>query len=686
MSGWNWRSESWVAVDFDQQIIRGIAARRRGRVWKVEGWMEEPLIGSPAEALTALLKRLLGERERLVAVLPRSLFLERILTVPPVGARHLVNLVTEELDANLPWSSAERYDGWTLETPQGSRPGRMGSGPQRLVAMAGQRKTLQPFLEACGSGGIGFAGAVPAGVGLFNAALAAHGHPEFGRLLLVGSRCEVDLVAVKDGRWEFSRAFSRAETQEEVARSLSLLSPEDPTETSLWVPPDLDLPPAYWAAFGALLAASGEGALPLVVGGAGATSGRSTTASWIAGGLAVALVLAATGGVALQRIRERRALDRAAAAAAARETELAAWGTVAFPIALRLSQLETLAGALPPGTRLDSLRLERDRLAELRAGAPRASAVLASLAGAKGLADVALAGPAMRRPESSEESFALTGRLSAASTTPGSPPANSRRPDSALSDLHSFALAGLGSDQALTRLLLTVERAAAAARVRLDSKNAQVLTPTPGRERLGVEVSFVGDDRALVAFLSPLAERNPLLSLDFLTARRIGGSETTRGAVLVRLQLVLDRPATASTVAGGSPGKPASLTAAQMALPRPGAYPSLSAGQLFGLAQAQTPALAPVGRTSGEAVPTPLTPPRPVKSGLVLLGVVYDPVSPRALVRSAAGGSTVVVRPGDAVGQEKVVEIRSDGITVEVEGTAVRLPLPGQEAGRQGQQ
>ncbi|HHW15413.1 MAG TPA: hypothetical protein GXX28_10860, partial [Firmicutes bacterium] len=61
---------------------------------------------------------------------------------------------------------------------------------------------------------------------------------------------------------------------------------------------------------------------------------------------------------------------------------------------------------------------------------------------------------------------------------------------------------------------------------------------------------------------------------------------------------------------------------------------------------------------------------------LVLLGVVYDPAAPRALIRPAAGGPTEVVKVGDQVGGEKVVEIRKDGIIVEVEGNPVTVPLP----------
>ncbi|MGE5623433.1 MAG: GspMb/PilO family protein [Methanocella sp.] len=700
MSRWSWRSERWAVVDYDQRTIRGIAARRRGASWRLEGWAEEALTGSPADSLRGLLARLPGGRERLVVLLPRTLFLERILTVPPISARHLAGLVTEELDATLPWPAAERCDGWATEAVRGTHPGRRRPEPRRLVAISAQRAAIQPFLTACEDLGVSFAGAVPASVGLLNAARSAHGLPPSGRLLLVGGRDEVDLVAVVDGRWEFSRAFGRGETQGEVARSQDLLLPDDVTrvaaETLLWAPPDLalpfppdvgvqpwrpslgsDLPPAYWPALGALLAATGEGALPLVVGRAGNVPEENPLRKWLAVGLVAALALAAFGGFGLQRIRGRQALDRAAAAEAAETAERAAWGRVAFPTELRLRQLETLAGALPPGTRLESLRLERDRVAELRAGAPRASAVLSSLAVADGLDEVALAGPAIRRPESEEESFALTARFSAATTVPGSSSAGASRPGSTLAELRSFALAGFGSDQALARLLLLVERASVTAGVRLESKNAQLLAPSSGRERLGLDVSFSGDDRNLTTFLTAIGERNPLLSLEFLTARRIARENASRGGVLYGVQLVLDRPATAST-APVPPAQPSPTSGSTRSrLLRLATYPSLQAGRLFGLTPAVTPALVPA---DSKATPTSsVPPPAPPKSGLVLLGVVYDPVSPRALVRAVAGGPALVVKPGDVVGREKVLQIGPDGVSVEVDGRPTRLPLPGQE-------
>ncbi|MDI6870543.1 MAG: hypothetical protein QME79_04145 [Bacillota bacterium] len=720
-----WLPERWVAVDFDQCAARGVVARRWGAVWTVEGWAEERWAeeetgepaasegpsGADAGARAATLRRLLNwlppGRARLVVVLPRRLFLERVLTVPPLSPRHLGALVTQELNAVLPWTDEERYDGFALlpgtalSEPLPDRPS--DSAPRRLLAITAQREALAPWLKACQDAGLelaSLAGVVPAGVALLNAFRTSKAKrredsaeapgPLAGRGFLVGARDEVDLVALAGGDWGFSRSFPRAEAEAEIDRSRQFVAPEGgPVE--LWVPAGASwaslpgfavwewrpagvggLPAEYWAAWGGLLAAGGRAALPLLLNGGRRAGERPLYEGRRVAALALAVGMALLGaGAAVYRLHEQRAAERASAALAGQAAEVTAWRTVAFPLAARLETIDSLAASLPAGTRLEGLRLEGDHLVEFRAVASRASAVLSALTGNRRLAEVALAGPVTRRADGSE-AFALVGRL-----TPAAPPVQSTGAGDrtqALAALRALGWAGLPPDQALTRLLVQVERAAAGAEVRLETKSAQLLTSPPGRQRLAVDVSFSGGDRSLTAFLVALAGQNPLLSLEVLAAQRSAGES---GAMIFRLQLVLDRPSSAGSPdtrpAAAPPAAPGALAeAAGLTVPRVEAYPRLWEGRLFGLGVTPVPEKAGNRRPAGAPAP-----PEPPRSSLVLLGLVYDPQgSPRALVRQAGGGATVVVKSGDTVGGERVVEIRRDGIVVEVKGARIRLPLP----------
>lgn len=725
----SWLPKRWVAVDLDRRTVRGVVARRWGSAWIVESWAEEATAGAPPAAQIEAFRRLLARlpRGRLVLVFPRSLFLERVLAIPRVGARHLFALVRQELDAALPWPAGERWEGFALfpdqpspdvtPSPSSSRPsaarGRAARAALQLLAFAAHRSSLEAWESICRTSGRELVGVVPSGVGLANAFRLKR---DPGRGFLLGGRDEADLVALIGEGWGFSRSFPWSEAEAELERSRQFAAPDLNGSAGVWIPegvepvaslsfPDTSgagplqrwrpadagqLPPAYWAAWGALQAAAGDGPLPLAL-----TSPRpvdfrrSARLGRAVAGAAIVAVLAGMGLVGY-RIHQRQAAERAAAARAVLSAEVATRRTVAFPVTSRLAALNALAEALPAGTRLEALRLEGDRLAELRATAPRASAVLSALAEQGGLAGVALSGPVTRRGEANEEAFTLTGRVvrtvQAAGQAPTGPAgaaglAEETRDDAqAVVALHTLGLAELSPDRALTRLLLLVERAAAGASVRLETKSAQPLPAPPGRQRLGLDASFAGGDRELAAFLSALGGENPLLSLEGLSARRLGPERG--GAALFRLQLVLDRPA-APPSAGALPAKAvlrpvASLArAVGLAVPRKEAYPALLAGRLFGAGRVTRPAS---GASSARPSPSPVRPapppPSPPRSTLVLLGVVYDPVAPRALIRPAAGGPTEVVKVGDQVGGEKVVEIRKDGIIVEVGGNPVTVPLP----------
>jgi hypothetical protein len=697
MTLWGWLPERWVAVDCDQRTIRGVVARRWGAAWTVEGWTKEEYPGEETGQRTAALRRLLDAlragRARVVLVLPRRLFLERMLTAPPLAPRLLRALVAQELDADLPWAAGERCDVFAL-LPSGEP---RGAATRRLLAVAGQREALVAWFAVCRAVGGRVAGAVPAGVALLNA-FRTSGEPGTG--FLAGARDEVDLISLAGDGWGFSRAFPRAEVGAEIVRSRQFagLAGNGPVELRVpagtswpssegftlreWRPAGIgELPAEYWAAWGAALTAGGSpAALPLMLDGEAGRAGRSLRPGIRVAALVLAAAAALLGaGAGVYRAEQRRAAERASAALAGQSAELAAWRTVAFPLDRRLAVLDSLAARLPARTRLEALRLEGDRLVELRAVAPRASAVLSALTGAPGLTGLALAGPVVRRAEGSE-AFSLIGRLAPPAPAP-KPAADATSQMRAVAALRALGWADLPPDQAVTRLLLEVERAAAGAEMRLETKSAQLLASPPGRQRLGVDVSFPGGDRSLAAFLGELAERTPLLSLDVLAARRVAG---TGDAISFRLQVVLDRPSSAPPGVRPVPARavPPRVLAetAGLTVPRGDAYPHLWAGRLFGLDFSPAPAAAPPPpvRSSGAPPASAEPSPEPPQSNLVLLGVVYDDPAGRAhaLVRPAGSGATAVVKPGDVVGEERIVEIRKDGIVVEIKGVRVRLPLP----------